>query len=325
MRTLKYIFVTLLLLGIIGGVLSVRWFDNEIKAPGPLAAEKLFYIAPGTHIKDMAAALQTADIIDSALAFRIDARVQSKLEPLKAGEYQYPSHVSISDVIALLQSGKTYQHKITIPEGLMSFEIVTLLNKETALTGTITPVPPEGSLLPETYKYSYGDTRQSVINRMKKAMQETLDSLWQKHEPGLPLSEQEAVVLASIVEKETGLAAERPRVAGVFLNRLHKGIPLQSDPTVIYALTLGQSVLGRPLTSADLKKPSPFNTYVASGLPPAPIANPGKASLAAVMNPEKNDYIYFVADGSGGHAFAKTLQEHNSNVAKWRALEKKAN
>ena len=323
MKALKYTLVVLLLLGIVAGALSVRWFDNTVKAPGPLAAEKLFYIAPGTRIKDMAAKLQEAGIISSTLAFEIDARIQSRLEGLKAGEYQFPPQINIIDVILLMQSGKTYQHKITIPEGLMSLEIVNLLNKETALKGAISPLPPEGSLLPETYNFSYGDTRQSIINRMKKSMQEAIDSLWKKHAADLAISEQEAVVLASIVEKETGLAAERPRVAGVFLNRLKKGIPLQSDPTVIYALTQGQSVLGRPLTHDDLKKPSPFNTYVASGLPPAPIANPGKASLEAVLNPEKNDYIYFVADGTGGHAFAKTLKEHNSNVARWRQLEKK--
>ena len=323
MKALKYTLAALLLLGIIAGTLSVRWFDNTVKAPGPLAAEKLFYIAPGTRIKDMATKLQEAGIISSTLAFEIDARIQSRLEGLKAGEYQFPPQINIIDVILLMQSGKTYQHKITIPEGLMSLEIVNLLNKETVLKGTISPLPPEGSLLPETYNFSYGDTRQSIINRMKKSMQETVDGLWQKHAPDLALSEQEAIVFASIVEKETGLAAERPRVAGVFFNRLRKGIPLQSDPTVIYALTQGQSLLGRPLTHEDLKKASPFNTYLASGLPPAPIANPGKASLEAVLNPEKNDYIYFVADGTGGHAFARTLKEHNSNVARWRQLEKK--
>jgi UPF0755 protein len=325
LKTIKYIFVTLLLLGIISGVLSLRWYNDTVKSPGPLAAEKLVYIPPGMHTRSMAAKLREEGIISSTLAFRVDAKLQGRLEGLKAGEYQFPPHISIIDAIILLQSGKTYQHKITIPEGLMSVEIVALLNKEAALTGDISPTPPEGSLLPETYKFSYGDTRQSVINRMKKSMQDAIDSLWQKRAPGFPLSEPEAIVLASIVEKETGLAAERPRVAGVFLNRLRKGIRLQSDPTVIYALTLGQSVLNRPLTTDDLRKPSPYNTYIASGLPPAPIANPGKASLAAVLNPEKNDYIYFVADGSGGHAFAKTLEEHNSNVARWRALQKKPN
>jgi UPF0755 protein len=321
-RAIRNIFVTLLLLGILGGGAFAYWFTGDVKAEGPLTAEKLFYIAPATRTKDMADKLEQAGIIDSALAFRLDARLQGRIEALKAGEYQFLPHMSIAGVIALMQSGKTYQHKITIPEGLMSVEIVELLNKETALTGTVNPIPPEGSLLPETYKFSYGDTKESVIKRMQKAMQDTMDSLWQKHAPDLPLSEQEAIVLASIVEKETGVAAERPRVAGVFLNRIRKGIPLQSDPTVIYAQTQGQTILNRQLTSADLKKPSAYNTYMITGLPPTPIANPGKASLEAVLNPEKNDYLYFVADGSGGHAFAKTLKEHNDNVARWRALEK---
>ena len=325
MKKLKYIFATLILLGLVAAALSVGWFNDTIKAPGPLAAEKLVYIAPGMHSRSMAEKLLAEGVINSETAFRLDARLQSRVEGLKAGEYQFAPHMSIADIIILLQSGKTYQHKITIPEGLMSIEIVNLINKETALTGALTALPPEGSLLPETYKFSYGDTRQSLVDRMKKSMQDEMNALWLKRAPNFPLSESEAVVLASIVEKETALALERPRVAGVFLNRLHKGIPLQSDPTVIYALTLGQSILGRPLTFDDLKKPSPYNTYKASGLPPTPIANPGKASLAAVLNPEKNDFIYFVADGSGGHAFAKTLQEHNRNVAKWRALEKKAN
>ena len=318
MKRLKYIFATLLLLGVITAGVAVNWFDDAIKAPGPLAVEKLVYIAPGTHSTGMGDKLLQEGVIDIELAFRVDAKLQGRLEGLKAGEYQFEPHMSITDIITLLQSGKTYQHKITIPEGLMSIEIVDLLKKEPVLTGTIGALPPEGSLLPETYKFSYGDTRQSVLNRMKKAMQDEMAVLWTKHAADFPLTENEAIVLASIVEKETGLAIERPRVAGIFLNRLRKGIPLQSDPTVIYALTLGQSVLGRPLEHDDLKKPSPYNTYIATGLPPGPIANPGKASLEAVLNPEKNDYIYFVADGSGGHAFAKTLQEHNSNVAKWR-------
>jgi UPF0755 protein len=270
----------------------------------------------------MAAQLQSASVIDDPLAFRLDAKLQARLEGLKAGEYQFQPHMNIAEVIALMQSGKIYQHKITIPEGLMSVEIIDLLKKEPALTGDIPLLPAEGSLLPETYKFTYGDKRQAIIERMKKSMQDEMAAIWTKRAADYPLSEQEAVVLASIVEKETALPNERRRIAGVFLNRLKKGIPLQSDPTVIYALTLGQNVLGRTLTYDDLKKPSPYNTYIASGLPPAPIANPGKATLAAVLNPEKNDYIYFVADGSGGHAFSKTLQEHNRNVAKWRLLEK---
>ncbi len=319
------IFLTLLFVGAIAAVVAGRWFILETKAPGPLAAEKLVYIAPGMSVKSITAKLLDSGVIRNDLVFLADARWQNRQEELKAGEYQFLPGISISDIITLLQSGKTYQHKITIPEGLMAVEIIALLKNEPVLTGDVAPLPPEGSLLPETYKFSYGDTRQDIITRMEKSMQEELAALWEKRAAGLPFkTSAEAVVLASVVEKETALPNERPRVAGVFINRLNKNIPLQSDPTVIYAFTQGKEKLARALTYQDLKTTSPYNTYVVTGLPPAPIANPGRASLAAVLNPEKNDYIYFVADGTGGHAFAKTLQEHNNNVARWRALEKQA-
>lgn len=321
MRGLKYTLVLIVILGIAGAFLGFQWLQGEIVAPGPLAAEKLVYI-PKTTVRGITNKLKEEGVIDNDTAFLLDARWQNRLAGLHAGEYQFTPRISIADVISLLQGGKTYQHKMTIAEGLTVAEVLDLLKKETALTGDVKTPPPEGSLLPETYKFSYGDTREGLVDRMKKEMSETVDSLWAKRAPDMPLSKEEAIVLASIVEKETGLAAERPRVAGVFFNRLHKSIPLQSDPTVIYALTLGEKPLGRLLTTDDLKKPSQYNTYVATGLPPGPIANPGKASLEAVMNPEKNEYIYFVADGSGGHAFAKTLQEHNRNVAHWRSLQK---
>jgi UPF0755 protein len=306
-------------------VMAVRWFIHEINAPGPLAAEKLVYISPGTPVRSIAPLLLDAGVIGNEKVFLIDARWRNQQVELKAGEYQFLPGMNIGEVIALLQSGKTYQHKITIPEGLMATEIVALLQNEPVLTGGIVALPPEGSLQPETYKFSYGDTREKIINRMEKAMQQTLGALWEKRAADLPFkTPAEAVVLASIVEKETALPNERPRVAGVFINRLNKNIPLQSDPTVIYAVTQGKQKLPRPLTLQDLKMASAYNTYVVAGLPPAPIANPGKASLAAVLNPEKNDFIYFVADGTGGHVFAKTLEEHNNNVARWRALQKQS-
>jgi UPF0755 protein len=212
---------------------------------------------------------------------------------------------------------------VTIAEGLTVMEIITLLQGETALTGALSALPAEGSLLSETYYYTYGMTRQMIVERMQKAMQETLSSLWNgRVADGILRTPEEVAVLASIVEKETGLAAERPRVAGVFINRLRQGMPLQSDPTVIYAVTEGKMKLERPLSLADLKTPSPYNTYLVKGLPPFPIANVGKAALEAVLHPEAHDYIYFVADGTGGHAFAKTLAEHNNNVAKWRRISK---
>ena len=323
MARLGNIFSILFLTGALAAIVATGWLVREIKAPGPLGAEKLVYVRPGSSLQEITAKLLEAEAIRNGTVFLIAARWRSGEGYFRAGEYNFPAGISISDVIALLQSGQTWQRKITIPEGLMIVEITALLQNEAALDGSIDASPPEGSLLPETYNFSYGDTRQGIIERMKKSMQKELDARWEKRAAGLPLkTPQEAVVLASVVEKETGLAAERPRIAGVFINRLNQGIPLQSDPTVIYALTLGRERLNRALTHQDLKIPSAYNTYSVAGLPPAPIANPGKASLAAVMNPEKNGYIYFVADGSGGHVFARTLKEHNNNVARWRKVRK---
>jgi len=322
---LGHILITLALLGVLCITVTVLWLKEEVKTPGPLTVEKLIYIAPGSSIKTIANKLLTNGIIKNDLAFLLASRLQNREKELKAGEYKFLPRISIREIIALLQSGKTYQHKITIPEGLTTTEIINLINNANILTGTIPNLPAEGSLLPETYHFSYGDTRQDIIGRMKKSMQKTLNSLWKKRAANLPLkTPEEAVILASIVEKETGVTDERQRVAGVFINRLNKGILLQSDPTVIYAVTDGKEKLDRLLTTKDLKTPSPYNTYIVTGLPPSPIANPGKASLAAVLNPEKNNYIYFVADGTGGHVFSRTLKEHNNNVARWRKLQKNA-
>lgn len=319
------ILLTLIFLGAVAAVMGLRWYTQETTAPGPLAAEKLVVIEPGHSTKAISAELYEEGVIRSPLAFLVDARLQNMKAGMKAGEYQLLPGMSIDSIIALLQSGKTYQHKLTIPEGLTVAEIAGILKNEPALAGDIAALPPEGSLLPETYKFTRGTPRTVFLARMQEAMQQELNGLWEKRAADLPLSREEAVVLASIVEKETALPAERPRVAGVFLNRLHKGIPLQSDPTVIYALTHGQARLERSLTHDDLKTPSAYNTYIATGLPPTAIANPGKASIAAVLNPEKNNYLYFVANGSGGHSFAATLKEHNNNVAHWRLLRKNAN
>lgn len=325
MARFGHIFLTLFLIAALAAFAGTAWLLREVSASGPLAAEKLIYIEPGRSIRSIAAQLLEAGVIKNDLAFIIDARLQNRAKELKAGEYLMPAGISIGGAITLLQSGRTYQHKITIPEGLMVTEIINLLRQEPVLAGDIVDSPAEGSLLPETYKFSFHDTRSSIVERMKASMAAEIAAQWTKRTSDLPFkTPEEAVTLASIVEKETGLAAERPRVAGVFINRLRKGIPLQSDPTVIYAVTEGREKLDRELTYKDLKKASPYNTYTVRGLPPAPIANPGKASLAAVLNPEKNDFIYFVADGTGGHVFSRTLQEHNSNVARWRMLENKA-
>ena len=224
-----------------------------------------------------------------------------------------------------LVAGKTVVHRLTVTEGMTSAEVVAALNAAPDLAGEILKVPEEGSLLPETYHYALGDNRAVLIERMQRAMARLVDELWEARDPALALDDaQQAVVLASVVEKETALADEMPVVAGVFHNRLRQGMRLQADPTVIYALTGGKKPLGRALRRADLWVESPYNTYRNKGLPPGPIANPGRAALAAVLHPAETDALYFVADGSGGHAFAKTLDEHNRNVARWRAKRAKA-
>lgn len=227
----------------------------------------------------------------------------------------------MEEALAKLVEGDTVVRKVTVPEGLTSTEIVALINEAEGLSGEIESVPPEGSLLPETFHFTYGDPRNALIERMQADMKRLLDGLWEGRAEDLPISTpEEAVILASIIEKETAVAGERPQVASVFVNRLNRGMPLQSDPTVVYALTDGEGPLGRPLTRQDWKVDSPYNTYANSGLPPGPIANPGRESLEAALQPAETEFLYFVADGSGGHAFAKTLAEHNRNVAKWRRI-----
>ncbi|MCH8835131.1 MAG: endolytic transglycosylase MltG, partial [Proteobacteria bacterium] len=226
-------------------------------------------------------------------------------------------------VVALLQSGKTVVRRLTVAEGLTTTQVLAQLNRTEGLAGDLPSPPGEGTLLPETYHFSYGERRDAMVARMRAAMDETLARLWDSRAPGLPLkSPREALILASIVEKETALPEERSRIAAVFLNRLGKGMRLQSDPTVAYALTGGRGPLGRPLSRADLKTPSPFNTYLIDGLPPGPVSNPGRAAMAAVLDPVATEDFYFVADGTGGHVFARTLGEHNRNVVRWRKFQK---
>lgn len=316
------IFAALIVSVAVAGVLFLRDLDRSWRAPGPLAAETLVYIAPGNGTDAIARTLQEKGVIADAARFALLSRVARVTGGLKAGEYRFMPGMSVADVVGLLQSGRTWQRRLTAAEGLTSAEILRLVAAAEGLTGDAPPAP-EGSLLPETYVYSYGDSRARLVERMRDAMQAALLPLWEARDPGLPLtSPAEAVVLASVVEKETGVAGERARIAGVFYNRLRIGMPLQSDPTVIYALTQGQGKLERALLFKDLEKESPYNTYRVRGLPPGPIANPGRAALEAVLKPEKNDYLYFVADGTGGHVFAKTLAEHNQNVARWRAINR---
>ncbi|MDP6352529.1 MAG: endolytic transglycosylase MltG, partial [Alphaproteobacteria bacterium] len=252
----------------------------------------------------------------------IGARAEGALQ---AGEYRLEAAVSPRAVMEQLVAGRTVVHRLTVPEGLTSAEIVALVETDDALSGIVAARPPEGSLLPETYHFARGDDRSALLARMAAEMTRALGELWSARSADLPLDTVgDALILASIIEKETGLAIERPRIAGVFVNRLRKGMRLQSDPTVVYGLTGGDGPLDRALTRADLAQAHAYNTYIIKGLPTGPIANPGRASIAAALNPEETEDLYFVADGSGGHAFARTLAEHNRNVARWRRAVKSA-
>ena len=292
--------------------------------PGPPARSGAFtevQLPRGAGVTGVAANLKAAGVIRSEMVFQVLARVTGAGRSLKAGEYAIPSRASAISILADLEAGRTIVRKVTLPEGLTSAMVVRELQAVPWLTGDV-QVPEEGTLLPETYRAERGDSRQSVLDRMRTEQQSLLDRLWASRVPGLPLATpQEAVILASIVEKETGVRDERRRVAGVFINRLRMGMRLQSDPTVIYAVSRGEP-LGRGIRASELASRSPWNTYAYSGLPPTPIANPGRASLEAVLDPLETREIFFVADGTGGHAFAETLEAHNANVARWRQIER---
>jgi UPF0755 protein len=290
---------------------------SAMLAAGPLTETKTIVIPRGTPTREIAAMLDKEGAVYSPLLFRAAAKLFAS-GSLKAGEYQIETGQSAADIAYMMHEGRSVAHWFKVAEGLTSAEIAHLLDDSVALNGHA-PSAPEGSLLPETYRYSYGNNRSEIIARMQKSMQDLLNEEWPKRDAALPLtSPQEAIIMASVIEKETGKPAERPRIAGVFYNRLHYNMRLQSDPTVIYAITLAKGPLGRELTRNDLTFPSPINTYTSDGLPSQPICNPGRASIMAALHPEKNDFLYFVADGTGGHVFARNLAEHNDNVARYR-------
>ena len=283
-----------------------NWWQGA-DAPGPLTQSQTVVIERGTGPRAIADTLVLNGVIDDRLLFLAVLRVRDQGTRLKAGEFGFEAGQSMNAVIE---------------QGLTSVEIADLLNSIEGMTGTA-HVAPEGSMLPETYHFQLGDPRQQIIRRSRIAMRDALRDLWPRRQKDLPLeTPEEAVILASIVEKETGVASERARVAAVFINRLREGMRLQSDPTVIYAVTRGETTLDRPISRADLNLESPYNTYRTNGLPPGPIANPGLASIEAVLNPADTNDLYFVADGTGGHAFSRTLKEHNRNVRRWRELRR---
>ena len=299
---------------------------DRFDGPGPLQADTVIYIHPGTSMGDIARKLAAEGVIEDSLVFRLGVRLMRVSRELKAGEYLFPATVSMRGVVDILLSGKTVLRRLTLPEGVASAEAAALVDQAEGLVGILTAVPPEGTLLPETYHYERGDERIELVERMQEAMRDTLSELWDLRDQSIPLkTPEEALILASIVEKETGVPDERPIVASVFINRLRAGMRLQSDPTVVYGITSGATPLGRALTRTDLQTASDYNTYQINGLPPGPIANPGRAAIEAVLNPAETDFLYFVASGDGGHAFARTLDEHNSNVAKWRRLRNQTN
>lgn len=312
---------TFLLFALVG-VGAAAWYgERTYREPGPLEVEKTVVIPRGSGVRDMAEMLEREGVIESWPVFVIGQKLVQPAATMKAGEYLFKPGQSIASVVDTIASGKVVAHQVTIPEGLTSHQVVQRLMANDLLTGT-PQVPLEGTLLPETYRIHRGMSREEVLKQMEEAQQKLVKTLWEKRAPGLPLkSPHEMVILASIVEKETGEPEERPKVAAVFINRLNRKMRLQSDPTIIYGITGGKAPLGRPISRADIVAPTAYNTYAIDGLPPGPIANPGKDALAAVANPADTKDIYFVADGTGGHAFAETLAEHNRNVARWRAIE----
>lgn len=316
---------TLLLVFAAAGGLAAYYGVKEFNEPGPLAEESAIIIPRGSGARDVASRLENAGMIDRPMVFVAGIQATNNRGRLQAGEYLIPARASMNQIMDLLVSGRVMEHAVTIAEGLTTQQILARLRDMEVLAGDVREVPAEGSLLPETYNVTRGTTRAQLVERMKAAHDRVLAEVWQKRDPDVPVkTPEELVTLASIVEKETGVAAERPRVASVFVNRLRKKMRLQSDPTIIYGLVGGQGTLGRPILRSEIQKPTPYNTYTIQGLPPGPIANPGRASLEAVARPDETDDLYFVADGSGGHAFATTYAEHRKNVARWRAMEASA-
>ncbi len=316
-RLIRWTFALAFVGALAGGLL---WFFASIE--GPLAKNKVVNIPKGSSTVDIAIRLNEQGVVDSSIVTMIGitaVRVAFDIDP-KAGEYEFAAGSSLIDVLRKIKTGRTLFYKVSMPEGFTSWQVMERLKANEILVGEIENPPAEGVLLPDTYLFTRGSTRQSIIDQMSSAQKKFIEEKWPTRAEGLPFkTPEEALILASIVEKETGQPNERAQVAAVFVNRMRRGMRLQSDPTIIYGITRGQGKLDRPIRRSDIREKTDYNTYQINGLPPTPIANPGRASIEAVLNPVETEHLYFVADGTGGHVFAKTLAEHNANVRKWRS------
>ena len=319
--------LTILLVGmvVLGGF--TLFVGHVYSRPGPLAVAQNVVVPKGASSNEIADNLEREGVISSRWAFMVSYLVQSRMRPgevmLRHGEYLFKPHVSVREVLEILSEGKSVQYRVTIPEGLTSQQIVERLMREEHLVGEVSQIPAEGSLMPETYSIEKGMERQELIRRMQLKQEQILEKAWERRSPNLPVSTpQEAVVLASIIEKETGRADERERIAGVFVNRLAKNMRLQSDPTILYGIFGGAVQWGKPILQSEKDAKNAHNTYQINGLPPTPICNPGRPALEAALNPAQHEDVFFVADGTGGHIFSKTYQEHQAAVAKWREIER---
>ncbi|MCC7347894.1 MAG: endolytic transglycosylase MltG [Variibacter sp.] len=314
------VFTGLVILAVAAGI-GYAMGKQRFEAPGPLTEDRIVNIPRG-GMQDMADQLVREGVIDQKWVFIGGVLLTRSRDDLKSGEYMFRKNASLRDVVDTIAEGKVVQHQVTLPEGLTSEQIIARLLETDLLSGPVREIPREGTLLPESYRFTRGFPREQLVQRMQQEQRRLVQAVWERRSPDLPLkTPEQLVVLASIVEKETGRADERARVAAVFVNRLQRGMKLQSDPTIIYGLVGGKGTLGRPIMRSEIEQPTPYNTYVITGLPPGPIANPGRAALEATANPSRTKDIYFVADGTGGHAFAETLEQHNRNVARLRQLE----
>ena len=308
------------------GVAVFYWVKVQFDQPGPLATSTVFAVPKGEGVSAIAERLEHDGIIDDRRVFMTSILYFMYLKgqgSLKAGEYEFRKYATMRDVLDTLVEGKSIEHKVTLAEGLTSYQIVQKLMAHPELRGEITEIPAEGTLLPDTYKFGRNDTRQDIVERMRAAQAKFLAKVWPTRTADIFVTTpEEALILASIVEKETGRADERPLIASVFQNRLRKKMRLQSDPTIIYGLVGGKGALDHPIQQEEVDRETSYNTYQINGLPPTPIANPGRAAIEAVLRPAKSRDLYFVADGTGGHVFAPTLDEHNKNVVKWRKVER---